>query len=184
MTETVLTSATKEVVIGFDRPFVIIGERINPTGRKELAEEMKNGQFRDRDRGHDRAGRGRRADARRQRRDSPRRRAGDPAPDDPARAVDHGRAALASTRRSSRRSRPACPSTRARHSSTPSPARRSRWSGCCLSSRSTAPRSSRSRTTRQASPRIPTCDSRWRGRSSRGRPTSGSRRRTSSSTRS
>ena len=45
MTETVLSSATKEVVIGFDRPFVIIGERINPTGRKALAEEMKNGNF-------------------------------------------------------------------------------------------------------------------------------------------
>ena len=34
MTDTVLSSATREVVIGFDRPFVIIGERINPTGRK------------------------------------------------------------------------------------------------------------------------------------------------------
>ena len=45
MTETVLSSATKEVVIGFDRPFVIIGERINPTGRKKLAEEMKVGNF-------------------------------------------------------------------------------------------------------------------------------------------
>jgi 5-methyltetrahydrofolate--homocysteine methyltransferase len=45
MTETVLSSPTKEVVIGFDRPFVIIGERINPTGRKKLAEEMRNGDF-------------------------------------------------------------------------------------------------------------------------------------------
>ncbi len=45
MTETVLSSATKEVVIGFDRPFVIIGERINPTGRKKLAEEMAAGNF-------------------------------------------------------------------------------------------------------------------------------------------
>ena len=43
MTETVISSATKEVVIGFERPFVVIGERINPTGRKLLAEEMKNG---------------------------------------------------------------------------------------------------------------------------------------------
>jgi 5-methyltetrahydrofolate--homocysteine methyltransferase len=33
------------VVIGSDDPFVIIGERINPTGRKLLAEEMKNGDF-------------------------------------------------------------------------------------------------------------------------------------------
>ena len=45
MTETVLSSATKEVVLGFDRPFVVIGERINPTGRKKLAEEMKAGDF-------------------------------------------------------------------------------------------------------------------------------------------
>ncbi len=45
MTHTVLSSATKEVVIGFDRPFVMIGEKINPTGRKLLAEEMKNGDF-------------------------------------------------------------------------------------------------------------------------------------------
>ena len=45
MTETVISSATREVVIGFDRPFVVIGERINPTGRKLLAEEMKAGDF-------------------------------------------------------------------------------------------------------------------------------------------
>ena len=45
MTHTILSSPTKEVVIGFDRPFVMIGERINPTGRKLLAEEMKNGDF-------------------------------------------------------------------------------------------------------------------------------------------
>ena len=45
MTHTVISSATKEVVIGFDRPFVMIGERINPTGRKLLAAEMKVGDF-------------------------------------------------------------------------------------------------------------------------------------------
>jgi 5-methyltetrahydrofolate--homocysteine methyltransferase len=45
MTETVISSATKEVVIGFDRPFVMIGERINPTGRKILAAEMAAGDF-------------------------------------------------------------------------------------------------------------------------------------------
>jgi 5-methyltetrahydrofolate--homocysteine methyltransferase len=45
MTETVISSATKEVIIGFDRPFVIIGERINPTGRKILAAEMAAGDF-------------------------------------------------------------------------------------------------------------------------------------------
>ena len=45
MTDTIISSATKEVAIGFGRPFVMIGERINPTGRKLLAEEMKNGDF-------------------------------------------------------------------------------------------------------------------------------------------
>jgi 5-methyltetrahydrofolate--homocysteine methyltransferase len=45
MTDTVVSSATREVVIGFNRPFVIIGERINPTGRKILAAEMAAGDF-------------------------------------------------------------------------------------------------------------------------------------------
>ena len=45
MTDTIISSASQEVVIGFDRPFAVIGERINPTGRKLLAEEMKNGDF-------------------------------------------------------------------------------------------------------------------------------------------
>jgi 5-methyltetrahydrofolate--homocysteine methyltransferase len=45
MTRTVLASASKEVVIGFDQPFCVIGERINPTGRKKLAAEMAAGDF-------------------------------------------------------------------------------------------------------------------------------------------
>jgi len=45
MTDTVISSATREIVIGFDRPFVIIGERINPTGRKLLAAEIAAGDF-------------------------------------------------------------------------------------------------------------------------------------------
>ncbi len=45
MTDTVVSSATQEVTIGFERPFVIIGERINPTGRKVLATEMAAGDF-------------------------------------------------------------------------------------------------------------------------------------------
>ncbi len=45
MTNTVVSSASKEVIIGFEQPFVVIGERINPTGRKLLAEEMKNGDY-------------------------------------------------------------------------------------------------------------------------------------------
>ncbi|MFQ5857450.1 MAG: dihydropteroate synthase [Anaerolineae bacterium] len=43
--ETVVSSQTKTVIIGPDRPFTIIGERINPTGRKKLAEEMAAGDF-------------------------------------------------------------------------------------------------------------------------------------------
>ena len=39
------SSRDGEVVIGFDRPFVVIGERINPTGRKALAAEMAAGNF-------------------------------------------------------------------------------------------------------------------------------------------
>ena len=42
-TETVVSSSTQELRIGVDQPFVVIGERINPTGRKLLAEEMKAG---------------------------------------------------------------------------------------------------------------------------------------------
>ena len=45
MTDTVISSPKGEVVIGFDRPFVIIGERINPSGRKLLAAEMKAGDY-------------------------------------------------------------------------------------------------------------------------------------------
>jgi 5-methyltetrahydrofolate--homocysteine methyltransferase len=43
--ETILESKTKSVVIGPDRPLVIIGERINPTGRKQLAAEMAAGNY-------------------------------------------------------------------------------------------------------------------------------------------
>jgi 5-methyltetrahydrofolate--homocysteine methyltransferase len=45
MTRTIVASATKEIVIGFDQPFCVIGERINPTGRKKLAAEMIEGNF-------------------------------------------------------------------------------------------------------------------------------------------
>jgi hypothetical protein len=38
--ETIITSPSRTVRIGPDHPFVIIGERINPTGRKKLAVEM------------------------------------------------------------------------------------------------------------------------------------------------
>jgi 5-methyltetrahydrofolate--homocysteine methyltransferase len=45
MTETVVSSATKTIKIGFEQPFCIIGERINPTGRKKLAAQMAEGDF-------------------------------------------------------------------------------------------------------------------------------------------
>jgi 5-methyltetrahydrofolate--homocysteine methyltransferase len=45
MTRTLVASATREVLIGFDQPFCVIGERINPTGRKKLAAEMLDGNF-------------------------------------------------------------------------------------------------------------------------------------------
>ncbi|MDP7158892.1 MAG: methyltetrahydrofolate cobalamin methyltransferase [Nitrospinaceae bacterium] len=45
MTNTIISSASKEVIIGFERPFVIVGERINPTGRKLLTQEMAAGDY-------------------------------------------------------------------------------------------------------------------------------------------
>ena len=45
MTDTRISSDRREVVIGFERRFVMIGERINPTGRKLLAEEMARGDY-------------------------------------------------------------------------------------------------------------------------------------------
>src|SRR5258708_36525672 len=41
--DTVLRSASKEVVIGSHQPFCIIGERINPTGRKIFQEQLRRG---------------------------------------------------------------------------------------------------------------------------------------------
>lgn len=45
MTRTIVESENKTAVIGFDEPFCVIGERINPTGRKKLAEELEMGVF-------------------------------------------------------------------------------------------------------------------------------------------
>ena len=45
MAETIIKSPTKTVIIGPGHPFVVIGERINPTGRKKLAAEMLAGDF-------------------------------------------------------------------------------------------------------------------------------------------
>ena len=45
MTRTVVESKSKTVIIGFDQPFCVIGERINPTGRKKLAAELEMDDF-------------------------------------------------------------------------------------------------------------------------------------------
>ena len=45
MTITIVSSENREVRIGFDQPFCVIGERFNPTGRKVLSEEMKSGDY-------------------------------------------------------------------------------------------------------------------------------------------
>lgn len=45
MTRTIVESKTKTAIIGFDQPFCVIGERINPTGRKKLAAELELGDF-------------------------------------------------------------------------------------------------------------------------------------------
>ena len=45
MTKTLVSSDKQEIIIGFDSPFCVIGERINPTGRKLLAAEMAAGDY-------------------------------------------------------------------------------------------------------------------------------------------
>ncbi len=67
MTRTIVESKTKTAIIGFDQPFCVIGERINPTGRKKLAAELEARRFLDRGEGRDGAGGGRGDRARYQR---------------------------------------------------------------------------------------------------------------------
>ena len=43
--DTVLRSRSKTVTIGADQPFCVIGERINPTGRKAFAEQLRQGEL-------------------------------------------------------------------------------------------------------------------------------------------
>ncbi len=45
MVQTTVQSKNKTVIIGFDQPFCVIGERINPTGRRRLAAELESGDF-------------------------------------------------------------------------------------------------------------------------------------------
>ena len=70
MTRTIVESKSKTVIIGFDQPFCVIGERINPTGRKLLAAELEAGSFATVEKDALRAGRLRRHHARCQRRAS------------------------------------------------------------------------------------------------------------------
>ena len=45
MTRTIVESKSRTAIIGFDQPFCVIGERINPTGRKVLAAQLEAGDF-------------------------------------------------------------------------------------------------------------------------------------------
>ncbi|MGB0498576.1 MAG: methyltetrahydrofolate cobalamin methyltransferase [Rubricella sp.] len=45
MTRTVIASRSKTIVMGFDEPFCVIGERINPSGREKLAAELERDDF-------------------------------------------------------------------------------------------------------------------------------------------
>ena len=45
MTKTTIESKSKTIIIGFEEPFCVIGERINPTGRKALAKELEAENF-------------------------------------------------------------------------------------------------------------------------------------------
>ncbi len=45
MTRTIVESKSNTAIIGFDEPFCVIGERINPTGRKVLATQLEAGDF-------------------------------------------------------------------------------------------------------------------------------------------
>lgn len=45
MTRTIVESKTQTAIIGFDQPFCVIGERINPTGRKILNAQLEAGDF-------------------------------------------------------------------------------------------------------------------------------------------
>ena len=97
---TILSSATKTVRIGDDQPFAIIGERINPTGRKIFQQQLRSGDLSRVEidvkraggrRGHAARRQHGRAAGRRGRADAPGRQA-DPAADRPAaghRLLDH-----------------------------------------------------------------------------------------------
>ena len=176
MTETVLSSPTKDVVMGFDRPFVVIGERINPTGRKALAAEMAAGNFETvvADALAQVAAGAQMLDVN----------AGIPLADEPAilahtvELVQSITDVPALDRLVDRRGARGRPRRLPRAGARQLGDGRGRADGARAAARgaATAPRSSRSRTTRRGSARIPTSASRWRGRSSRAPRTTASRR--------
>lgn len=43
--DTIVKSAIREVMISYERPFVVIGEKINPTGRKKFTKALKDGNY-------------------------------------------------------------------------------------------------------------------------------------------
>ena len=45
MTKTIIESKNKTVIIGYDEPFCVIGEKINPTGRRKLSLEIQENNF-------------------------------------------------------------------------------------------------------------------------------------------
>ena len=130
MTDTLVSSASKEVVIGFERRFVMIGERINPTGesssRPRWRRAITTGWS---PRRSPRSRRARRCSTSTPASRWPTSRASSPNASRSCRRRSTFR--CRSTRRSSRRSRPGSRSTRASRSSIRSPARTSGSSGCC-----------------------------------------------------
>ncbi len=151
MTDTVISSATREVVIGFDRPFVH-HRRAHQSDRPQDPRRRDGGRRLQPRRGRrTRAGGGRRAHARRQCRHSAGRRAGDPRPGDPAGAVDHRRAAV-DRFVDRRRARGGARGLQGQGAGQLGDRRGgAAREPCCRWSRSTAPRWSRSPTTRPAS---------------------------------
>ena len=133
-THTALSSATREVVIGHDQPFCIIGERINPTGRRIFQEQLRAGDLSaiERDVAAQVAGGANVLDVN----------MGVPLTDEPEllnKAIQLIQSSptcrSASTPRSSRRSRPAWRRTRAGPWSTRSPPRTTGWLRSCRWSR-------------------------------------------------
>ena len=104
--ETVLRSATKEVVIGHGRRFCLIGERINPTGRRIFQEQLRAGDLSAIERDVQGPGRGRRRRARHQHGRAADRRGRAAGQGDHAWCRSSPTCRSASTPRSSRRSRP------------------------------------------------------------------------------